>query len=107
MSLPSGLSVAMMSIRFRVVALLTLIGLVGLAAQSSGPMRQAPRFWNDRELAEWATPIAALDVRPSHFSEREDHAAPAAEWVRTYPCTSLAGNPRATGRCCAPGSPSR
>lgn len=29
----------MMSIRFRVVALLMLIGLVGLAAQSSGPIR--------------------------------------------------------------------
>ena len=85
MSLPSGLLVAMMSIRFRVVALLTLIGLVGLAAQSTGPKPQAPRFWNDRELAEWATPIAALDVRPSHFSEREYYAAPAAEWVRTYP----------------------
>ena len=64
---------------------MTLIGLVGVAAQSSGPARQAPRFWNDRELAEWATPIAALDVRPSHFSEREYYAAPEAEWVRTYP----------------------
>ena len=73
------------SMRFRVLALMTLIGLVGVAAQSSGPARQAPRFWNDRELAEWATPIAALDVRPSHFSEREYYAAPEAEWVRTYP----------------------
>ena len=43
-------------------------------------MRPAPRFWNDRELAEWATPIAALDIRPAHFSEREYYAAPAAEW---------------------------
>ena len=64
---------------------MTLIGLVGVAAQSNGPVRQAPRFWNDRELADWATPIAALDVRPSHFSEREYYAAPEAEWVRTYP----------------------
>ena len=64
---------------------MTLAGLAGVAAQSSGPTREAPRFWNDRELAEWATPIAGLNVRPGHFSEREDYAAPEAEWVRTYP----------------------
>ena len=52
------------SMRLRVLALMMLIGLVGVAAQSSGPVRQAPRFWNDRELADWATPIAGLDVRP-------------------------------------------
>jgi hypothetical protein len=69
----------------RVLALVTLIGLVGVAAQSSVPTRPAPRFWNDRDLADWATPIAALGVRPSHYSEREYYAAPAAEWVRTYP----------------------
>ena len=61
------------------------IGLVNLAAQSSGRTRDAPRFWNDRELANWATPIAALGVRPSHFSEREHYTVSAAEWVRTYP----------------------
>ena len=62
-----------------------LIGLAGVAAQSNGAAAQAPRFWNDRELAEWAIPIAALDVRPSHYSVREYYAAPEAEWVRTYP----------------------
>jgi mono/diheme cytochrome c family protein len=71
--------------RFRALALMMLLGLAGAAAQSIGPLRQAPRFWNDRELADWATPIAALDVRPSHYSEREYYAAPDAEWVRTYP----------------------
>ena len=73
------------SVRLRALALMTLAGLVGVAAQSNGAARQAPRFWNDRELAEWATPIAGLNVRPGHFSEREYYAAPAAEWVRTYP----------------------
>jgi hypothetical protein len=73
------------SVRFRVLVLMLLIELAGMAAQSGGPTRRAPRFWNDRELAEWATPIAALDVRPSHFSERQYYAAPEAEWVRTYP----------------------
>ena len=72
-------------LRLRVLALMTLVGLVGVAAQSNGPVRQAPRFWNDRELAEWATPIAALGVRPAHFSEREYYAAPVGEWLRSYP----------------------
>jgi hypothetical protein len=71
--------------RLRALAVVTLLGLVGGAAQSIGPSRRAPRFWNDRELADWATPIAALGVRPAHFSEREYYAAPDAEWVRTYP----------------------
>jgi hypothetical protein len=71
--------------RFGVLALTTLLGLVGAAGQSIGPLRQAPRFWNDRDLADWATPIAGLGVRPSHYSEREYYAAPEAEWVRTYP----------------------
>ena len=70
---------------FRALALMTLLGLVGVSAQSSGPTRQAPRFWNDRELADWATPIAGLDVRPAYFSERDYYAAPNAEWLRTYP----------------------
>ena len=74
-----------LSARLRTVALLPILGLVGVAAQSSGPTVQAPRFWNDRELADWATPIAALNVRPGHFSEREYYAAPNAEWLRTYP----------------------
>ena len=45
----------------------------------------APRVWTDRDLADWATPLAGLDVRPGHFSEREYHAAPEASLVRTYP----------------------
>jgi hypothetical protein len=59
--------------------------LVGGAFAADEPRIDAPRFWNDRELADWATPIAALEVRPGHFSEREYYAAPLAEWVRTYP----------------------
>ena len=73
------------SIRFRALLLMMLIALVGMAAQPREPTRTAPRFWDDCELADWATPIAALGVRPSHFSEREDYAAPEGELVRTYP----------------------
>ena len=45
----------------------------------------APRIWNDHDLAEWATPVAALGTRPGHLSEKEYYAIPVAEWVRTYP----------------------
>jgi mono/diheme cytochrome c family protein len=60
--------------------LFVLIASTVLAQRSA-----APRIWNDRDLAEWATPIAGLNVRPAHYSEAEYYAAPVAEWVRTYP----------------------
>ena len=45
--------------------LLTLWMLVvaGVSAQAP-PQVSAPHFWNDRELSDWATPVAALNVRP-------------------------------------------
>jgi mono/diheme cytochrome c family protein len=54
-------------------------------AQTRDTRVQAPRFWNERELADWATPVAGLNVRPGHFSEADYYAASDAEWVRTYP----------------------
>ena len=66
----------------------TMAGLVLIVAGALGQTSQriqAPRFWNDRELQDWALPVAGLNVRPSHFSEKDYYAAPDAEWVRTYP----------------------
>ena len=63
-------------------------GLLLLLAAGSAfaqPQIPAPRIWNDRDLAEWATPVAALKVRPGHLSEREYYSVPIGEWVRTYP----------------------
>jgi len=71
--------------RFHVLALLTALPLAVVSAQRGDPPQEAPQFWNDRELADWATPRAGLGVRPGHFSERDYHEAPNAEWVRTYP----------------------
>lgn len=45
----------------------------------------AVRVWRDYDLKEWATPVALLNARPGHYSEREYYAAPLAEWLRTYP----------------------
>jgi hypothetical protein len=70
--------------RMRTLLVLWVVMLSAAAAQT--PERiTAPRFWNDRELADWATPIAALNVRPGHFSEHDYYTAPSAELVRTYP----------------------
>ena len=43
-----------------------------------------PRIWEDAALAEWATPVAGLNVRPSHYSSAEYYAVPA-DNLRTYP----------------------
>jgi hypothetical protein len=68
-------------IRSVAVALTTTAALgAGLAAQKLQP----PRIWDDAALAEWATPVAGLNVRPAHFSSAEYYAAPV-DNLRTYP----------------------
>jgi hypothetical protein len=54
-----------------------LLGLMALAGE-------VPKTWDDRALANWATPVAGLNVRPGHFSETEYYAAPVDNF-RTYP----------------------
>ena len=63
------------------ILVLWVIMLAGLTAQAPARV-DAPHFWNDRELSDWATPIAGLNIRPGHFSEREYYGGPLAEWVR-------------------------
>jgi hypothetical protein len=70
--------------KLRTVAILVLMA-AGTLGQTQNQRIQAPRFWNDRELQDWALPVVGLNARPSHFSERDYYAAPDAEWVRTYP----------------------
>ncbi len=43
-----------------------------------------PRIWNDVDLADWATPVAGLNVRPGHFTSAEYYSVPADNF-RTYP----------------------
>lgn len=43
-----------------------------------------PKIWDEKALADWATPVAGLGVRPGHFSEAEYYAAPVIN-LRTYP----------------------
>lgn len=45
---------------------------------------QIPRTWSSRDLIDWATPVAGLNVRPGHYSEEEYYKAPEDNY-RTYP----------------------
>jgi len=45
---------------------------------------EAPKTWDAKALADWATPVAGLNVRPGHFSEEEYYRAPV-DNLRTYP----------------------
>jgi mono/diheme cytochrome c family protein len=45
---------------------------------------QIPRVWDEDALAEWATPVARLDVRPTHLSPAAYYALPE-ENLRSYP----------------------
>ncbi len=43
-----------------------------------------PKTWDDAALADWATPVAGLNVRPTHISEKEYYSL-AVDNLRTYP----------------------
>jgi len=40
--------------------------------------------WDEAQLAEWATPVAGLKLRPTHISEKEYYSAPEHN-LRSYP----------------------
>jgi hypothetical protein len=60
-----------------IVALAVSVGL----AQSPP---SAPRIWREQDLADWATPIAALNARPAHYSSDEYYRIEG-DNLRTYP----------------------
>jgi hypothetical protein len=66
------------------LALVALILAVSACSRPAENRVEAPRIWNDRDLAGWANPVAGLNVRPDHFSEAEYYAGPLVEAVRTY-----------------------
>jgi hypothetical protein len=66
-------------------SLLACLAMWVVASLSVAPVpASAPKIWDDRALADWATPIAALKVRPGHYTPAEYYAIPA-ENLRTYP----------------------
>jgi hypothetical protein len=55
-----------------------------ITAQVSTRRPSIPRTWDESALAGWATPLAGLNLRPSHLSAREYEALPL-ENLRSYP----------------------
>src|SRR6266566_1674875 len=54
-------------------ALAVLIGAVVGDGQAVTPIRKT---WDAIALADWATPVVGLNVRPGHFSKDEYYRAP-------------------------------
>ena len=57
--------------------------ILGLSAIAKTETR-VPKIWDDKALADWATPLAALKLRPGHYTAAEYYAVPA-DNLRTYP----------------------
>ncbi len=76
--------------RFTKLFLLVLVGItaqlpVGWAQnQRSTSSPNIPKTWDEAALAEWATPVAGLNVRPTHISAKEYYSL-RVENLRTYP----------------------
>jgi hypothetical protein len=66
-----------------VVLRLGLLGACSVAVFAQIPAG-VPRIWDDAALADWATPVATLNLRPAHYSSAEYYAVPA-ENLRSYP----------------------
>ena len=62
------------------VAISTIFATTSILAE---PVK-VPKIWDDAALKDWALPIAALGVRPGHFTSAEYYAVPG-ENSRTYP----------------------
>src|SRR5262245_9576093 len=60
----------------RVVILLLMLSVL--------PQSSLPKIWDDSKLDDWSTPLAALNLRPGHFTSEEYYGVPADNF-RTYP----------------------
>ena len=59
--------------------------LFAVALESQSAFRPAvPKTWDEAALADWATPVAGLNVRPTHISAKEYYSL-SVENLRTYP----------------------
>src|SRR5262245_20334948 len=43
-----------------------------------------PRVWDEVALADWATPLAGINVRPTHISSKDYYSLPI-DNLKTYP----------------------
>ena len=74
----------------QVICVLACIHALAIAGRVQ--QRDVPTIWDDEALKDWATPIAALNLRPGHYSAAEYYAAPA-DNLQTYPVYQLDREP--------------
>src|SRR5260221_126730 len=60
------------------------VALASIFTAASAAAQQIPRTWDETALADWATPVAGLNVRPTHMPAKEYYTLPV-ENLRTYP----------------------
>src|SRR4051812_2865952 len=58
--------------------------IAALALAGSAAAQKMPMAWDTTALADWATPVAGLNVRPGHLGEKEYYSL-TVENLRTYP----------------------
>ena len=71
---------------FLIVPLMT-VAVLATSLQSGKPTAAAskiPKVWDEAALADWATPVAGLNLRPTNLSANEYYAM-SVENLRTYP----------------------
>lgn len=57
---------------------------VGVAEERSTAKLTIPKTWDEKALADWATPLAGLNARPSHISSAQYYALPV-DNLKTWP----------------------
>ena len=71
-----------MRLRSPKAAACVLLTATAFAQERRGPV--IPKTWDEKALAEWATPLAGLNARPTHISSEVYYALPV-DNLKTYP----------------------
>ena len=58
---------------------------------------EIPKTWDEEKLADWATPLAGIDTRPTHISPEKYYSLPV-DNLKTYPVYLLAANRLVPGK---------
>jgi len=85
--------VAVLAAAFSIVLGELVPGHIGRNKRPADSFRpDIPKVWDEAALADWVTPVAALNVRPAHISERQYYSLPVMD-LRTYPVYSPGREP--------------
>lgn len=66
------------------IMVVSFISCTSSAQEATSFRTTIPKVWDEAALADWATPVATLNVRPRHISSQEYYSAPEHN-LRSYP----------------------